>query len=165
MDKTISCLTEVYRNSLNFSWLDSFFDLIRILENFTEPLRTLQNFYLQLYRDLQKLTELEVLICFLFFWSLQGFTEVMTPRLAYVWTQLTLGVIFTLTLSLLCWPLGEVRGQTELSLVLEDLLRRYGDNGTISIPQLRSLLVHLNTEPEGRDTLQNKSNNNMVSEK
>ncbi|KAM7018691.1 metal cation symporter ZIP14 isoform 1-T2 [Tautogolabrus adspersus] len=54
--------------------------------------------------------------------------------------------IFVLAV-LLC-PLGPVTGQglTETqsaSQVLQDLLTRYGDNVTITVPQLRSLLAHL----------------------
>ncbi|XP_036454101.1 metal cation symporter ZIP14 isoform X2 [Colossoma macropomum] len=79
----------------------------------------------------------------------------MIQRSANGYTQLTLTFALTLTLGLLQWPLGEVRGQGELSpaLVLQQLLSRYGDNGTISVPQLRSLLMHLNTQQnEENDT-------------
>uniref|UniRef100_A0AAY5EMK3 Metal cation symporter ZIP14 n=1 Tax=Electrophorus electricus TaxID=8005 RepID=A0AAY5EMK3_ELEEL len=73
---------------------------------------------------------------------------VMTQRASVGCTHLTLTLALTLTLGLLQWPLGEVRGQGELSatLVLQDLLSRYGDNGTISMPQLRMLLTRLNAE-------------------
>ncbi|XP_026883554.1 metal cation symporter ZIP14 isoform X2 [Electrophorus electricus] len=72
----------------------------------------------------------------------------MTQRASVGCTHLTLTLALTLTLGLLQWPLGEVRGQGELSatLVLQDLLSRYGDNGTISMPQLRMLLTRLNAE-------------------
>ncbi|XP_076854000.1 metal cation symporter ZIP14 isoform X2 [Brachyhypopomus gauderio] len=78
----------------------------------------------------------------------------MTQRAANGCTQLTFIVTLTLTLGLLQWPLGEVRGQGELSatLVLQDLLSRFGDNGTISVPQLRMLLARLNERSEENDT-------------
>lgn len=73
----------------------------------------------------------------------------MTHRPTNGCTQLTLTVALTLALGLLQCPLREVRGQTQLSpaLILQDLLSRYGENGTISVPQLRTLLMHLNTQP------------------
>ncbi|XP_053336850.1 metal cation symporter ZIP14 isoform X1 [Clarias gariepinus] len=83
------------------------------------------------------------------------FGGVMTQTSAHGCTQLTLTFALTLSLGLFCWPLGEVRGQTGLSppaaLILQDLLSRYGENGTISVPQLRSLLVHLGTPQSGED--------------
>ncbi|MCI4392877.1 hypothetical protein PGIGA_G00150990 [Pangasianodon gigas] len=77
-------------------------------------------------------------------------------------TQLTLTFALILSLGLVCWPLGEVRGQTELppALILQDLLSRYGENGTISVPQLRSLLAHLSTEQSGENTPDTKSTTN-----
>ncbi|XP_037387375.1 metal cation symporter ZIP14 isoform X2 [Pygocentrus nattereri] len=79
----------------------------------------------------------------------------MIQRSANGYAQLTLTFALTLTLGLLQWPLGEVRGQGELSpaVVLQQLLSRYGDNGTISVPQLRMLLTRLNTQQnEENDT-------------
>ncbi|KAI5088127.1 zinc transporter ZIP14 precursor [Silurus meridionalis] len=78
----------------------------------------------------------------------------MTELSANGCTQLTLTFAFTLLLGLLCWPSGEVRGQTGLppALILQDLLSRYGENGTISVPQLRSLLAHLGAEQSGETT-------------
>ncbi|XP_062874299.1 metal cation symporter ZIP14 [Trichomycterus rosablanca] len=84
----------------------------------------------------------------------------MTQSPAHVCTQLTLSVLLTLTLGLLRWPLAEVRGQSEFSPFLEDLLSRYGENGSISVPQLRSLLVHLNIEPSEEETAETKSKGN-----
>lgn len=77
----------------------------------------------------------------------------MTRTSANGCPQLTLTFALTLSLGLLCWPLGEVRGQAELSpaLILQDLLSRYGENGSISVPQLRSLLAHLSTERSGEN--------------
>ncbi|XP_053530292.1 metal cation symporter ZIP14 isoform X1 [Ictalurus punctatus] len=77
----------------------------------------------------------------------------MTQTSANGCTQLTLTFALILSLGLLCWPLGEVRGQTELrpAQILQDLLSRYGENGTISVPQLRSLLVRLGTEQSGEN--------------
>ncbi|XP_053510110.1 metal cation symporter ZIP14 isoform X2 [Ictalurus furcatus] len=77
----------------------------------------------------------------------------MTQTSANGCTQLTLTFALILSLGLLCWPLGEVRGQTELrpAQMLQDLLSRYGENGTISVPQLRLLLVRLGTEQSGEN--------------
>lgn len=79
---------------------------------------------------------------------------VMSQTSANGCTQLTLTFALTLSLGLLCWPLGEVRGQTALppALILQDLLGRFGENGTISVPQLRSLLARLSTEQSGETT-------------
>ncbi|TRY98703.1 hypothetical protein DNTS_018329 [Danionella cerebrum] len=65
--------------------------------------------------------------------------------------QLTLSVVLTLTLGLLQWPLREVGGQDAVSPahVLQELLTRYGDNSSISVPQLRALLVSLNGAQSG----------------
>lgn len=54
--------------------------------------------------------------------------------------------MLVLAVALLLCPLGRVtcqtRGQTQSpAQVLQDLLSRYGDNSTISVPQLRSLLA------------------------
>ncbi|MCJ8747109.1 hypothetical protein PDJAM_G00149580 [Pangasius djambal] len=86
----------------------------------------------------------------------------MTQTSANGCTQLTLTFALILSLGLLCWPLGEVRGQTELppALILQDLLSRYGENGTISVPQLRSLLAHLSTQQSGENTPDTKSTTN-----
>ncbi|XP_026787215.1 metal cation symporter ZIP14 isoform X2 [Pangasianodon hypophthalmus] len=86
----------------------------------------------------------------------------MTQTSANGCTQLTLTFALILSLGLLCWPLGEVRGQTDLppALILQDLLSRYGENGTISVPQLRSLLAHLSTEQSGENTPDTKSTTN-----
>nr|XP_013998915.1 unnamed protein product [Salmo salar] len=50
-----------------------------------------------------------------------------------------------LSLALLLCPLGRVLGEDQASpaQVLQGLLERYGDNATISVPQLRSLLARL----------------------
>ncbi|XP_029959918.1 metal cation symporter ZIP14 isoform X1 [Salarias fasciatus] len=63
-------------------------------------------------------------------------------------SQRTLVPVPVLALLLLVWPLGRVSGQGESQTpsptqVLEDLLARYGENSTISVPQLRSLLAVL----------------------
>ncbi|NP_001313628.1 metal cation symporter ZIP14 precursor [Danio rerio] len=70
----------------------------------------------------------------------------MTLRRASGCRQLTLTIGLALTLGLLQWPIGDVRGQDGASpaQVLQELLTRYGDNASISVPQLRSLLVRLN---------------------
>lgn len=45
---------------------------------------------------------------------------------------------------LLCQVTGQVESQTQSpAQVLQDLLSRYGDNSTITVPQLRSLLAAL----------------------
>lgn len=69
----------------------------------------------------------------------------MTLRQASGCRQLTLTIGLALTLGLLQWPI-DVRGQDGASpaQVLQELLTRYGDNASISVPQLRSLLVRLN---------------------
>ncbi|CAJ1069390.1 metal cation symporter ZIP14 isoform X1 [Xyrichtys novacula] len=64
--------------------------------------------------------------------------------------------IFVLALAVLFCPLGLVRsqGRSETqspSQVLQDLLTRYGDNVTITVPQLRSLLAHLSQDQEGEE--------------
>lgn len=78
----------------------------------------------------------------------------MTQTSAQGCNQLTLTFALTVSLGLFCWPLGEVGGQTELSpaVILQDLLSRYGENGTISVPQLRSLLAHLSAEQSSENT-------------
>ncbi|XP_061116216.1 metal cation symporter ZIP14 isoform X1 [Conger conger] len=65
---------------------------------------------------------------------------VMTQRPGHGVTQLTL------TLALLLCLLGPAGGAEEPSPAhfLQDLLSRYGDNATISMPQLRVLLARLN---------------------
>ncbi|XP_051527322.1 metal cation symporter ZIP14 isoform X2 [Myxocyprinus asiaticus] len=70
----------------------------------------------------------------------------MTLRQSNGCRKLTLTLCLTLTLGLLQWPVRDVSGQDGLSpaQVLQELLTRYGDNTTISVPQLRSLLVRLN---------------------
>lgn len=57
-------------------------------------------------------------------------------------------LVQALALLLLVWPLGRAAGQggsqtPSPTQVLEDLLDRYGENSTISVPQLRSLLAVL----------------------
>ncbi|XP_021332011.2 metal cation symporter ZIP14 isoform X1 [Danio rerio] len=79
----------------------------------------------------------------------------MTLRQASGCRQLTLTIGLALTLGLLQWPIGDVRGQDGASpaQVLQELLTRYGDNASISVPQLRSLLVRLNGgESEDHDS-------------
>ncbi|XP_033828245.1 metal cation symporter ZIP14 [Periophthalmus magnuspinnatus] len=44
--------------------------------------------------------------------------------------------------------LGELHADTSQTQVLQDLLTRYGENGTISVPQLRALLALLSQGPE-----------------
>ncbi|XP_047674016.1 metal cation symporter ZIP14 isoform X2 [Tachysurus fulvidraco] len=80
--------------------------------------------------------------------------RVMTQTSAHGYSQLTLTFALTLFLGLVCWPSGEVRGQTALrpAVILQDLLSRYGENGTISVSQLRSLLAHLGQEQSGEKT-------------
>lgn len=78
----------------------------------------------------------------------------MTLRGASGCRQLTLTIGLALTLGLLQWPI-DVRGQDGASpaQVLQELLTRYGDNASISVPQLRSLLVRLNGgESEDHDS-------------
>ncbi|XP_067295495.1 metal cation symporter ZIP14 isoform X2 [Pseudorasbora parva] len=77
--------------------------------------------------------------------------RVMTLRQANGCIQLTLTISLTLTLGLLQWPVGDVSGQDELSptQVLQELLTRYGDNTSISVPQLRRLLMRLNGGQSG----------------
>ncbi|CAI5649212.1 metal cation symporter ZIP14 isoform X1 [Oreochromis niloticus] len=55
---------------------------------------------------------------------------------------------FLLALAVVLCPTGQVTGQVESQTqspaqVLQDLLSRYGDNSTITVPQLRSLLAAL----------------------
>lgn len=79
----------------------------------------------------------------------------MTLRQASGCRQLTLTIGLALTLGLLQWPIRDVRGQDGASpaQVLQELLTRYGDNASISVPQLRSLLVRLNGgESEDHDS-------------
>ncbi|XP_074527133.1 metal cation symporter ZIP14 [Halichoeres trimaculatus] len=59
--------------------------------------------------------------------------------------------IFILVLAVLLCPLNLVEGQglsetQSPSQVLQDLLSRYGDNATITVPQLRSLLARLSQD-------------------
>ncbi|XP_041757491.2 metal cation symporter ZIP14 isoform X1 [Coregonus clupeaformis] len=56
-----------------------------------------------------------------------------------------------LTLALLLCPLGRALGKPQASpaQVLQGLLERYGDNATISVPQLRSLLSRLGAPGQG----------------
>lgn len=56
--------------------------------------------------------------------------------------------VFLLALALLLCPMGQVTGQEtgqtqSPAHVLQELLSRYGDNSTITVPQLRSLLAAL----------------------
>lgn len=62
-----------------------------------------------------------------------------------------------LALAVLLCPLGLVIGQQENETqspaqVLQDLLARYGDNSTITVPQLRSLLALLSQGHGGSDS-------------
>uniref|UniRef100_UPI0037E7DA83 metal cation symporter ZIP14 n=1 Tax=Semicossyphus pulcher TaxID=241346 RepID=UPI0037E7DA83 len=64
--------------------------------------------------------------------------------------------IFILALAVLLCPLGRVTGQglsetQSPDQVLQDLLTRYGDNVTISVPQLRALLARLSQGQGGSD--------------
>lgn len=79
-------------------------------------------------------------------WSRHGFAT-KTPVIPQ--SQL----IFVLTLLALLCPLGRVSGQAGSdkflpAQVLQDLLDRHGENSTISVPQLRSLLAVL-SQPQG----------------
>ncbi|TSU24211.1 Piwi-like protein 2 [Bagarius yarrelli] len=78
-------------------------------------------------------------------------SRIMRQTSASGCSQPSLTFALTLSLGVLFWLSEEVRGQTALppSLILQDLLSRYGENGTISVPQLRSLLAHLGTEQSG----------------
>ncbi|KTF90426.1 hypothetical protein cypCar_00025489 [Cyprinus carpio] len=80
----------------------------------------------------------------------------MTLRPADGCRQLTLTIGLTLTLALLQWPVGDVRGQDGPSpaQVLQELLTRYGDNTSISVPQLRALLMRLNGGQSGEHDAQ-----------
>lgn len=94
----------------------------------------------------------------------------MTLRQANGCKQLTLTISLTLTLGLLQWPIGDVSGQDGLSpaQVLQELLTRYGDNTSISVPQLRSLLIRLNGGQSGEHDAQTqptKTNASKVSQK
>uniref|UniRef100_A0A3Q3KKA0 Metal cation symporter ZIP14 n=1 Tax=Monopterus albus TaxID=43700 RepID=A0A3Q3KKA0_MONAL len=68
-------------------------------------------------------------------------------------------LMLILALKVLLCPLGLVMGQGESHTqsphqVLQDLLARYGDNGTITVPQLRSLLALLSQgQAEGDSTV------------
>lgn len=93
----------------------------------------------------------------------------MTLRQANGCKQLTLTISLTLTLGLLQWPVGDVSGQDGLSPaeVLQELLTRYGDNTSISVPQLRSLLMRLNGGQSGdhdAQTQPTKTNASKVSQ-
>ncbi|XP_055054545.2 metal cation symporter ZIP14 isoform X1 [Misgurnus anguillicaudatus] len=70
--------------------------------------------------------------------------------------RLIVTIGLTLTLGLLQWPICDVSGQEGPSpaQVLQELLTRYGDNDTISVPQLRSLLVRLNGGQSGDHSIQ-----------
>ncbi|XP_069379351.1 metal cation symporter ZIP14 isoform X1 [Paralichthys olivaceus] len=66
-------------------------------------------------------------------------------------TSLQSRLMFALTLAVLLCPLGSVTAQGESQTqspaqVLQDLLARYGDNTTITVPQLRSLLALLSQD-------------------
>ncbi|XP_043095096.1 metal cation symporter ZIP14 isoform X2 [Puntigrus tetrazona] len=77
----------------------------------------------------------------------------MTLRPANGCRQLTLTFGLTLALGLLQWPIGDVRGQDggpSPALVLQELLARYGDNTSISVPQLRALLTRLNGDHDAQ---------------
>ncbi|XP_051966859.1 metal cation symporter ZIP14 isoform X1 [Xyrauchen texanus] len=80
----------------------------------------------------------------------------MTLRQANGCRKLTLTLCLTLTLGLLQLPIRDVCGQDGLSpaQVLQELLTRYGDNTTISVPQLRSLLLRLNEGQSGDHNIQ-----------
>lgn len=96
--------------------------------------------------------------------------RVMTLRQANGCKQLTLTISLTLTLGLLQWPIGDVSGQDGLSpaQVLQELLTRYGDNTSISVPQLRLLLKRLNGGQSGEhdaQTQSTKTNASKVSQK
>lgn len=95
--------------------------------------------------------------------------RVMTLRPADGCRQLTLTIGLTLTLALLQWPVGDVRGQDGPSpaQVLQELLTRYGDNTSISVPQLRALLMRLNGGQSGEHDAQTqpaKTNASQVSQ-
>ncbi|XP_066509306.1 metal cation symporter ZIP14-like [Hoplias malabaricus] len=79
-------------------------------------------------------------------------------------SELTLIVLLTLGL---LGGVSVVSGLGDLSpaLVLQDLLSRYGDNGTISVPQLRVLLTKLNAqnETETRTRAELSSSNHSTS--
>nr|XP_055054545.1 metal cation symporter ZIP14 isoform X1 [Misgurnus anguillicaudatus]XP_055054546.1 metal cation symporter ZIP14 isoform X1 [Misgurnus anguillicaudatus] len=70
--------------------------------------------------------------------------------------RLIVTIGLTLILGLLQWPICDVSGQEGPSpaQVLQELLTRYGDNDTISVPQLRSLLVRLNGGQSGDHSIQ-----------
>lgn len=94
----------------------------------------------------------------------------MTLRQANGCKQLTLTISLTLTLGLLQWPVGDVSGQNGLSptQVLQEVLTRYGDNTSISVPQLRSLLIRLNGGQSGdhdAQTQPTKTNGSKVRQK
>ncbi len=76
--------------------------------------------------------------------------RVMTLRPANGCRQLTLIIGLTLTLGLLQWPIGDVSGQDGPSpaQVLQELLTRYGDNTSISVPQLRAAPHAFKQRPE-----------------
>ncbi|XP_056601345.1 metal cation symporter ZIP14 isoform X2 [Triplophysa dalaica] len=80
----------------------------------------------------------------------------MTSGQASGFKQLILTIGLTLTLGLLQWPIGNVSGQKGPSAVqvLQELLTQYGDNTTISVPQLRSLLMQLNGGQSGDPNVQ-----------
>ncbi|XP_072243419.1 metal cation symporter ZIP14 isoform X1 [Leuresthes tenuis] len=69
-------------------------------------------------------------------------------RATTTFTLLHFPPMVILALAVLLCPTGRVSGQDESQMqspskVLQDLLARFGDNGTISVPQLRSLLAGL----------------------
>lgn len=76
-------------------------------------------------------------------------------------TLLQSQLMFVLALAVLLCPLGLVTVQGESQTqsptqVLQDLLARYGDNSTITVPQLRSLLALLS---QGQGEVDNNTSN------
>lgn len=67
--------------------------------------------------------------------------------------------MLTLVLALLLWPQVPVSAQKDPTQVLQDLLARYGDNGSISVPQLRSLLAVLSLGQGAESSTPPQSNN------
>lgn len=67
--------------------------------------------------------------------------------------------MLTLVLALLLWPQVPVSAQKDPTQVLQDLLARYGDNGSISVPQLRSLLAVLSLGEGAESSTPPQSNN------
>lgn len=70
--------------------------------------------------------------------------------------------MLTLVLALLLWPQVPVSAQKDPTQVLQDLLARYGDNGSISVPQLRSLLAVLSLGQGAESSTPPQSNNSKV---